>query len=279
MAPVEEQITQYLYQGESIREAFDVGPVRIVLTSHRVFASDPDDEGIKQAELPNVTGVSRTTRGSRSGVIWGVALAVIGVSFLAVGLSTRLSDAFTAPEFRDDAAEQAGAGGLTSLVDMLIWLVENIDAVMLGTGAFFLLVAVLPVVHYWFRVRERTLAIQLAGEQPDIHLPLEYIAVEDEFRLEKALVPEQVSDDLQVDEDDAVPDDSTGEGNVDPSDDSTGEGNVDPSDDSTGEGNVDPSDDSTGEGNVDPSDHDGEHSFEWIGGDESDGQIDSTGDG
>ena len=43
MTRVEEQITQYLYQGESIREAFDVGPVGIVLTSHRVFASDPDE--------------------------------------------------------------------------------------------------------------------------------------------------------------------------------------------------------------------------------------------
>jgi hypothetical protein len=203
MARVEEQITQYLYQGESIREAFDVGPVRVVLTSHRVFASDPDDEGIKQAELPNVTGVSRTTRGSLSGVIWGVSLAIIAVAFVAVGLSVRVSDAFTAPEFQEDAASSAGAGGLTDLVGGVLWLVENLDLILLGAGAVFLLLAAVPVANYWFRVREQTLAIELAGEQPDIHLPLEYIAVEDEFRLEKALVPEQVSDDLDIDIDDS----------------------------------------------------------------------------
>jgi hypothetical protein len=251
MTRVEEQITQYLYQGESIREAFDVGPVGIVLTSHRVFASDPDDEGIQQAELPNVTGVERTTRGSLSGVIWGVALAIIGVAFVAVGLSTQLSDSFTAPEFQENAAEQAGADALTGLVDMLIWLVENIDTLLLGTGGFFLVVAVLPVAHYWLRVRERTLAIQLAGEQPNIHLPVEYIAVEDEFRLEKALVPEQVSDDLQVDGDDAVPGD-TGEPSADGG-----------ATDNTG------GDGSSGD--------DSEHSFEWIG-DNPDERVDSTED-
>jgi len=244
MGRVKEQIAEYLYQGESIREAFDIGPVRVVVTSHRVFISDPDDEGIQQAELPNVTGVERTTRGSRSGVIWGVALAVIGVAFLAVGLSARLSDAFTAPEFRGNAAEQAGAGGLTDLVELLIWLVENVDVVMLGVGGFFLVVAVVPVTHYWFRVRERTLDIRLGGKQPDIHLPLEHVGVEDERRLERALVPEQVSDDLAVDGDsDTAPKDA-------------------------GE----PSADST-------AGDDSEHSFEWVDDDDPDEQVDGTGDG
>lgn len=213
MGRVEEQIAEYLRQGESIREAFDVGPVRVVLTSHRVFVSDPDDEGIQQAELPGVTGIERTTRGSRSGLIWGVALAVIGVAFLAVGVSTRLGGAFTAPEFRGNAAEQAGAGGLTDLVDLLIWLVENID-------------------------------IRLGGEQSDIHLPLEYVSVEDELRLEKALVPEQVSDDLAV------------------------EGNGDTAPDDAGE----PSADST-------RGDDSEHSFGWVGDDNPDEQVDTSGDG
>lgn len=244
MGRVEEQIAEYLRQGESIREAFDVGPVRVVLTSHRVFVSDPDDEGIQQAELPGVTGIERTTRGSRSGLIWGVALAVIGVAFLAVGVSTRLGGAFTAPEFRGNAAEQAGAGGLTDLVDLLIWLVENIDVVMLGVGGFFLVVAVVPVTHYWFRVRERTLDIRLGGEQSDIHLPLEYVSVEDELRLEKALVPGQVSDDLAV------------------------EGNGDTAPDDAGE----PSADST-------RGDDSEHSFEWVGDDDPDEQVDTSGDG
>lgn len=211
MGRAEEQIAQYLYQGESIREAFDVGPARAVLSSHRVFVSRPDDEGIRQAELPNVTGVERTTRGSRSGVVWGVALGIIGLAFLAVGLTVRASEAFTTPEFQEDAAARAGAGGLTDLVGLLIWVVENLDTLMLWTGAVFFLFAVLPVIHYWFRVRERTLAVKLAGEQANIHLPLEYISVEDEFRLERALVPEQVSEELQIESEETVPADSAEE--------------------------------------------------------------------
>ncbi len=200
MSRAEDQIAQYLYEGESIRSAFDVGPVRVVLTSHRVFASLPDG-GIERAELPNVTGVSRKTRGSRSGVVWGVSLTIIGVAFLGVGLSVRASEAFNTPEFREDAAASAGTGALTDLVGLVLWVVENLDLLLLGLGVVCLLFAAIQIANYWFRVRERSLAIQLAGDRPDIHLPLEYISVEDEFRLEKALVPEQLSDDIPTDVD------------------------------------------------------------------------------
>jgi hypothetical protein len=200
MPRAEDQIAQYLYQGESIRSAFDVGPVRIVLSSHRVFASLPDG-GIERAELPDVTGVSRETRGSLSGGVWGVSLGIIGVAFLGVGLSVRASEALNTPEFRKDAAASAGAGGLTGLVDLVLWAVENIDLLLFGFGAVCLLFAAIPIANYWFRVHERSLAIQLAGDRPDIHLPLEYISVEDEFRLRKALVPEQLSDDIPADVD------------------------------------------------------------------------------
>jgi len=129
MSRAEDQIAQYLYQGESIRSAFDVGPVRVVLTSHRVFASLPDG-GIERAELPDVTGVSRKTRGSLSGVVWGVSLTIIGVAFLAVGLAVRASEAFDTPEFREDAAASTGAGALTDLVGLVLWAVENLDLLL-----------------------------------------------------------------------------------------------------------------------------------------------------
>ena len=228
MSRAEDQIAQYLYQGESIRSAFDVGPVRIVLTSHRVFASLPDG-GIERAELPNVTGVSRKTRGSLSGVVWGVSLGIIGAAFLAVGLSVRTSEVFDTPEFREDAAASAGAGRLMDLVSLMLWAVENLDLLLLGLGGVCLLVAVIPVANYWFRVRERSLDIRLAGDRPNIHLPLEYISVEDEFRLEKALVPEQVSDDIPAEGGaDNTPGMNTGDGEQ------AGEGpTVDPDGEST----------------------------------------------
>jgi hypothetical protein len=69
-------------------------------------------------------------------------------------------------------------------------------------GAVFVTLAALPVANYWFRVRQPTLTIRLTGEQADIHLPREHIPVDDEFRLEEALVPEQVSDDVLEDSSD-----------------------------------------------------------------------------
>jgi hypothetical protein len=249
MARVEDQIEQYLHQGESIREVFDVGPVRVVLTSHRVFASDPDDEGIKQAELPNVTGVTRTRRGSRSGLVWGISLAIIGGAFLAVGFVVGNSTAFSPPEFQENAANEIGAGGLTDVVGLLFWVVENLDTLLLGAGLLCFALAAIPVVNYRVRVRERTLAIELAGERPDIHLPLEYISVEDEFRLEKALVPEQVSDDLQIDsEEDTTAHPDAGGDTLAGGDRETGT-------------------------NID------EDQFEWVAGDDAtDDQVDGTGD-
>jgi len=112
----ENRIAQYLYEGESIRSAFGV-----VLSSHRVLASLPDG-GIERAELPNVTGVSRETQGSLSGVVQGVSLTILGV-----GLSVRAGEAFDTPESREDAVVSAGGGGLTGLVDLVLWAVENLD--------------------------------------------------------------------------------------------------------------------------------------------------------
>jgi hypothetical protein len=304
MSRAEDQITQYLYQGESIRSAFDVGPVRVVLTSHRVFASLPDG-GIERAELPNVTGVTRKTRGSLSGVVWGVSLTIIGVAFLAVGLSVRTSEAFNTPEFREDAAASAGAGALTDLVGLVLWAVENLDLLLLGLGGVCLLFAAIPIVNYWFRVRERSLAIQLAGDRPDIHLPLEYISVEDEFRLEKALVPEQVSDDIPADVDiDDIPadiDESPDPGARGGEDSGTGETAGNDGGPTTGTGGGDPSavgdgpttgtggdvsagadadtDSRSREGSAATADDD-THEFEWVGTETANGQAEdsTTGD-
>ncbi|ERH08540.1 MAG: hypothetical protein J07HX64_00281 [halophilic archaeon J07HX64] len=250
MSRAEDQIAQYLYQGESIRSTFDVGPVRIVLTSNRVFASLPDD-GIQRAELPDVTDISRTTRGSRSGVVWGVSLGILGAAFLGVGLSVSVSEIFAAREFREDAATSAGAGGLTDLVNLVLWMVENLGLLLLGLGSVCLLLGVLSVMNYWFRVRERSLTIHLAGDRPDIHLPLRHISVREEFRLEKALVPEQVSDDIPADIDvDSIPVSDTRDDESAGAESPTGE-TTDPGNDPT----VAPGDetaDDTGE-------------FEWVG--------------
>lgn len=196
MSRTEDQVEQFLYNGESVREAFDIGPVRVVLTTHRVFTDNPDNEGLQQAEFLDVTGVERTRQGSRSGVAWAVSLAAVGIALLVAGLAVGQSDVFTTPEFQDDTAAEIGAGGFADLVGWLLWLVEHLDVLLAGGGLLVLLLAGLAGLYYWVRVREPALTITTTGERSDIHLPLEFVSVEDEFRLEQALVPEQVSDEL-----------------------------------------------------------------------------------
>jgi len=117
----------------------------------------------------------------------------------------------------------------------------------------------IPIANYWFRVRERSLAIQLAGDRPDIHLPLEYISVEDEFRLEKALVPEQVSDDIPADVDEPPEPGARGGEQA-----GTGETAGHDGDPTTGTGGADPTDDDT-------------HEFEWVGTETAtDGQAENS---
>ena len=194
MTGVDQRVEEYLHQGESVREAFDVGPFRAVLTTHRIFVVMPGG-AIQQADLPDVTGVDRTTRGSTSGLVWGVSFLVIGVTLFALGVAASTSDLVQTPEFSREAAAEAGAGSLVELVEIAFWFIENLDTILLWVGALCVALAVLPTVNYWFRVRQPTLTIRLAGEQADIHLSREHVPVEDESRLEGALAPEQAPDD------------------------------------------------------------------------------------
>lgn len=194
MSQSEQRIRQSLHEGESVREAFDVGPTRVVLTTHRLFVARPDAEGLEQAELLNVTGVVRTTRGSRSGLVWGGVLAVLGVVLVAAGSAISGSDAFDPPEFDEDAAAELGAGPLTDLVAGLLWLLETLDLLLLWGGVAVLGLAVLPVAYYWLAVREPCLTIERAGSRSDIHLPLQHVPEGEERRLRDALAPDQLSE-------------------------------------------------------------------------------------
>jgi hypothetical protein len=266
MTGTEEQIQQYLYQGESVRDAFDVGPFRAVLTTHRLFVAMPEG-GTQQADLPDVTGVDRTTRGSKSGLVWGASFVIIGLTSFALGFAASTSDALRTPEFDQDAASEVGAGSLVDLVEIIFWFIENIDTMLFWGGALFVALAALPVANYWFRVRQPTLTVRLAGEQADIHLSREHVPVEDEFRLEEALVPEQVSDDVLEDtSDEPGVDDSDSD---DPAGATADEPRVDDSDGdeptgATANGTDDESDgDDHTDGVTDGTDDDGV-SFDWV---------------
>lgn len=203
MGQTAEAVEGFLHEGESVREAFDVGPARVVTTTHRVFVDDPD-EGLQQTALSDVTGVERRTRGSRTTRDWGVSLAVVGLAFLIAGLAVGRSDVFSLDVQNTDVSRFGD--GLGTLVDWTLWTFENLDVLLAGTGLFVLALALVAGAYYWVFARERSLTIATAGDKPNIHLPLGAIAAEDESRLEEALAG-RASDDPGID--DGRPVDST----------------------------------------------------------------------
>ena len=178
-----------------VREAFDVGPARVV-TTHRVFVDDPD-EGLQQTALSDVTGVERRTRGSRTTRDWGVSLAVVGLAFLITGLAVSRSDVFSLDAQNTDVSRFGD--GLETLVDWTLWMFENLDVLLAGTELFVLALALVAGAYYWVFARERSLTIATAGDKPNIHLPLGAVAAEDESRLEEALAG-RASDDPGIDD-------------------------------------------------------------------------------
>lgn len=229
MARAEERIRQYLYAGESVREAFDVGPSRVVMTSHRVFTSRPDETGIEQADLPNVSGVERVVQGSTSKLMSGIWFVVAGVTLIVIGIITSISDLFTAPGFDTSTASRFGSDSLVEIIEAVLWIVENLGVLVATVGVLTLGVGGLFVAYYWFRVREPSLVIRLAGDQPDIHLPLSEVPIDDERRLEEALDPAHTAPaggDTGYTGPTAPPSDTTGGGRDTFSADGPGQGTV-----------------------------------------------------
>lgn len=206
MSRWQQQAEELLYDGESVAETVDLGSASVVVTSHRVLAFTPalDGENLQQVDRPNVEGVETGAlatntekllgRGLRVGVV-GVILVIAGflLDFDSIVGDTDLSGG--------EAGGQLGIGSILETTQRLLDLVAQLDYLMRVFGALALVLAAVFLGVYWL-VRDPTLVIRVAGDEPDLHVPRPEDAAGARADLERAISP---------DFDDEAPDDPLAE--------------------------------------------------------------------
>lgn len=166
------KVEDLLYESESVEEVVDIDDSRIVVTSHRVLTFTPnmDGENFEQVERPNVTGVT-TSAIARTGLAaksirYGVYSAMLMLAGLFLDFENLIGDI----QFDTKAAQGTGAGGIVGLAQGMLAFFAQLDKLMQGIGALGLLVAVVVFAVYWL-LRTPTLAISVAGDTEDLHVP------------------------------------------------------------------------------------------------------------
>ena len=190
------KVEDLLYESESVEEVVDIDTARVVVTSHRVltFTPEMDGENFEQVERPNVTGVatsalSRTGLAAKS-VRYGVYSAMLMLAGLFINFDSLIGDV----QFDSQAAQGTGAGGIIGLAQGMLNFFARLDQFMQMIGALGLLVAVVIFAVYWL-LRTPTLAIEIAGDRDDLHVPRPDDPDLAVTALEEAIIVDEQADD------------------------------------------------------------------------------------
>jgi hypothetical protein len=170
MSAWESRIEQLLYEGEEIRVQVGGEDVQVVVTTHRVLAFQPEDEGPKfrAVDLPNVTSVGRTTTGATEWLVRGGKWLVVGVALLAAGIIADFEGMLIGPDLQEGIG-QVGLGGILGLFSLLRTFFALIDDALL-LGGLAATVAGLAGIGWYLYTRQESVRIAVAGEE-DILLP------------------------------------------------------------------------------------------------------------
>lgn len=192
MSRWQRRVDELLFEGETVRERLDIGSSHVVVTSHRVLSFTPELEGenFRQVDRPNVTGVETSAlskanllrRGLMAGVLGGVLL-LAGVLFDPTAVFGENLDLETG------TANDFGLGGLMDATQSMFALMMNLDSILRTFGALALLLSTVILSVYWY-FRTPTLAIRLAGDEEDVHMPRPDDATDVAHRLEQAILPD-----------------------------------------------------------------------------------------
>lgn len=151
-----------LFDGETVETRVDVGEGGVVVTSHRVLAFTPDDEGsnFEYVDRPNVDGVERTARGQLRFAIAAVKAILVGAVLLAAGHFVSLDGLVGSIDMT--GAGGMGLGGFLSAMQTLLNLLAVLDEILTALGALVLLLgAFLLGVYAW--TRTDLLVVEVAG--------------------------------------------------------------------------------------------------------------------
>lgn len=190
------RVDDLLYESESIEEVVDIDDARVVVTSHRVMTFTPnmDGENFEQVERPNVTGVATSAQSRTSLAAKSIRYGVYGVMLILAGVLIDFENLVGGIQFDASATEETGAGGIVSVAQGMLDALAALDEFMQVIGALTLLVAVVLFAVYWL-LRTPTLAITVAGDGDELHVPRPDepdLAVK---ALEQAILPDDMDND------------------------------------------------------------------------------------
>ncbi len=196
-----DRVDDLLYAGEHVSETVGLPAGRLVVTTHRVLAFTPDDEGanFRAVDRPNVEGVRLSADGSRRYLRWTLRPLLLGALLVVAGTQLDLGDPLAGVD--TSGAGATGAGGILSSVSSFTSLLAMLDDIMIVLGAVCLLAVALLLGAYLYS-RERRLVVAVAGDD-DVSVPVSGDRSGTVSRLEAALAADDVS---------AVPDDGGGGG-------------------------------------------------------------------
>ena len=208
MAGWKSRIEELLYESESVEEVVDIDDARLVVTSHRVmtFTPEMDGENFEQVERPNVTAVepsaiSKTGLAERS-----IRYGIYGGLLIVAGLLIDFESLVGGIEFDAEATQDTGAGGIVNIAQATLDFMAQMDELMQVIGALTLLVAVVSFAVYWL-LRTPTLAIRVAGDGSDLHVPRPGEPDLAATALEQAIIPDEMAEDSSGKLSSVIPDD------------------------------------------------------------------------
>lgn len=166
------KVDDLLYESESVEEIVDIDNARVVVTSHRVltFTPEMDGENFEQVERPNVTGVA-TSALSRTGLAArSVRYGIYSLMLMLAGLFINFDSMVGEIQFNSEAAQETGAGGTVGFAQSMLNIFSQLDDFMQLIGALGLFISAVLFAVYWL-LRTPTLAIEIAGDRDDLHVP------------------------------------------------------------------------------------------------------------
>lgn len=167
-----DRANELLYDGESIRDAVDVGEHRVFVTSHRLLAFTPTVESganYRAVDLPNVTDVTDGGESDTTALKNAVAWGVLGLVLVVGGIVFEMGNLFTLPQNLESGAA-GGTGGIVSGFQTLVSLLSLLDEAFAVVGVG--IVAVAGFYAYRYRQsRTAVVTIGVAGDA-DVRLPV-----------------------------------------------------------------------------------------------------------
>lgn len=177
------------YEGEEITESARLGDGGVAVTTHRVLAFSPGGDGpnFRQADRPNVEGISRDDGGDAAWLERGLKLLLVGAVLGIAGTFLDLDGLIGGVDL-SGGSQVGGLGGVLGLVRGLLAALALLDDLMLVLGGVALLGAAGALGAYLW-TRESTLRVAVAGGE-NLTVPAEpWPGDEVVGRLERAIDP------------------------------------------------------------------------------------------